>query len=558
MSDSKRDEDASPNLGSAPAESPPGKIEDGTEQISKQKRQHKRKQQPPALHPKPAGRPLQRLEAAVCEPPLDTRSIAASRDEHLARVAHARASTKQHCLVHHSQSAAADAAAVAAYEARVSSLQAAAAAQVGKGIGDVSLGLALSPAVAELHSSSTECAAAGAAEALAAATTIAAATALRSSNLRHSIQNSADTSESSACLGCRISSSPTAAALLARIGRLPYSSLAQFSSSPPGFRQAATLRWPPDSAVPETYPAETILHQPCDLDTVESQTYSSSSARISPHGHQQATDPASQPKAGPTNALKSASNDITAEAGVTVGGVAAETAATASSRHASTGNSLRQLSASTSRTASILTAGGIAGAISRTATAPVDRLKMLMQINDSGPRLTIRTAFRAMAAEGSLHAFFRGNGANVLKIAPETALKLTFNDKLKGLLVADLHNIRPHERMFVGALAGASAQAIIYPLELIRTRLAVSPVGHYHGIMHCLALVLQQEGRNRDACALPVGTADQATTATNDLRPRCRHGHRSRRVGSSHQGSRGSLSEQQASPPTRRGFRQGI
>jgi hypothetical protein len=59
---------------------------------------------------------------------------------------------------------------------------------------------------------------------------------------------------------------------------------------------------------------------------------------------------------------------------------------------------------------------------------------------------------------GSLHAFFRGNGANVLKIAPETALKLTFNDKLKGLLVADLHNIRPHERMFVGALAGASAQ----------------------------------------------------------------------------------------------------
>lgn len=95
---------------------------------------------------------------------------------------------------------------------------------------------------------------------------------------------------------------------------------------------------------------------------------------------------------------------------------------------------------------------------------------------------------------GSVRAFFRGNGANVVKIAPETALKLMFNDKMKVLVVSDLNNIRPHERMFVGAIAGASAQAIIYPLELIRTRLAVSPAGHYRGILHCLILVLQQEG----------------------------------------------------------------
>lgn len=38
------------------------------------------------------------------------------------------------------------------------------------------------------------------------------------------------------------------------------------------------------------------------------------------------------------------------------------------------------------------------------------------------------------------------------------------------------------------------SQAIIYPLELIRTRLAVSPVGHYRGIAHCVQLVLAQEG----------------------------------------------------------------
>lgn len=59
---------------------------------------------------------------------------------------------------------------------------------------------------------------------------------------------------------------------------------------------------------------------------------------------------------------------------------------------------------------------------------------------------------------GTVRAFFKGNGANVVKIAPETALKLTFNDRFKALLCEDPHDITPAERMAAGALAGASAQ----------------------------------------------------------------------------------------------------
>ena len=42
-----------------------------------------------------------------------------------------------------------------------------------------------------------------------------------------------------------------------------------------------------------------------------------------------------------------------------------------------------------------------------------------------------------MAAEGSYKAYFRGNGANVIKNVPETALKLTCNDRVKAMIAQD-------------------------------------------------------------------------------------------------------------------------
>ncbi|KAF8065954.1 Slc25a24 [Scenedesmus sp. PABB004] len=127
-------------------------------------------------------------------------------------------------------------------------------------------------------------------------------------------------------------------------------------------------------------------------------------------------------------------------------------------------------------------AGGLAGAISRTATAPVDRLKMLLQVQE-GQRLTIREGMRLMSAEGSVRSYFKGNGTNVLKIAPETSIKLALNDHLRHALQRDHADITPWERMVCGGVSGAVGQGLVYPLDTVRTRLAVCSAAEYRGIL---------------------------------------------------------------------------
>ena len=177
------------------------------------------------------------------------------------------------------------------------------------------------------------------------------------------------------------------------------------------------------------------------------------------------------------------------------------------------------------RFSKLAAAGGLAGALSRTATAPLDRLRVLLSLGGSGTRTRYgaRQAWASMQAEGTVkvsggggggregsargaralshprpsslpsQAYFRGNGVNVIKNVPETALKLAANDAGQRALVADGHRLRVGERLAVGAAAGAVAQVAIYPLEVIQTRLAAT-AGAYRGIGHCVTAIWRTEG----------------------------------------------------------------
>ncbi|CAG09637.1 unnamed protein product, partial [Tetraodon nigroviridis] len=155
-----------------------------------------------------------------------------------------------------------------------------------------------------------------------------------------------------------------------------------------------------------------------------------------------------------------------------------------------------------------LVAGGGAGAVSRTCTAPLDRLKVMMQVRQvqvqTASRRTVygsrtnnmclMTGLMQMIKEGGVRSLWRGNGVNVIKIAPESALKFMAYEQIKRVMGSDRETLSVLERFVAGSLAGVIAQSTIYPMEVLKTRLALRKSGQYSGISDCAKQIFRREG----------------------------------------------------------------
>ncbi|XP_053182230.1 calcium-binding mitochondrial carrier protein SCaMC-2-A [Scomber japonicus] len=142
-----------------------------------------------------------------------------------------------------------------------------------------------------------------------------------------------------------------------------------------------------------------------------------------------------------------------------------------------------------------LVAGGAAGAVSRTCTAPLDRVKVMMQVYGSRTNnMCIMSGLMQMIKEGGIRSLWRGNGVNIIKIAPESALKFMAYEQIKRLIGSDKETLSILERFAAGSLAGVMAQSTIYPMEVLKTRLALRTTGQYSGISDCAKQIFRREG----------------------------------------------------------------
>jgi len=160
--------------------------------------------------------------------------------------------------------------------------------------------------------------------------------------------------------------------------------------------------------------------------------------------------------------------------------------------------------------ASDLLLGGSIGAVSKTVMAPVERVKLLMQTQDSNPDVLsgkvqrysgIGDCFRRVRAEQGMSAFWRGNLVNCLRYAPQQGSALAFNDLLNNMFPNYNSNTDFWKsfgvKLFSGGLAGAVANTICYPFDFARTRLA-SDVGkgkgQFSGIWDCISKTVRAQG----------------------------------------------------------------
>lgn len=130
-----------------------------------------------------------------------------------------------------------------------------------------------------------------------------------------------------------------------------------------------------------------------------------------------------------------------------------------------------------------MVAGAFSGAVTKTATAPLERIKIIFQIQGmaekdlKAPKYTsiLQTLALVSKEEGPL-ALWKGNGANVLRVIPVYGLKFAFNDTFKTLVAGpEKKRLDTGELLAVGTLAGLFQTIITYPLETVRTRLSIGP-----------------------------------------------------------------------------------
>ncbi|KAK8150093.1 hypothetical protein G3M48_004146 [Beauveria asiatica] len=122
--------------------------------------------------------------------------------------------------------------------------------------------------------------------------------------------------------------------------------------------------------------------------------------------------------------------------------------------------------------------GGVAGAVSRTVVSPLERLKILMQVQSVGRdayKMSVSQALAKMWREEGWRGFMRGNGTNCIRIVPYSAVQFSSYNFYKRHIFeatpgAELTAIT---RLVCGGSAGITSVFLTYPLDIVRTRLSI-------------------------------------------------------------------------------------
>jgi len=126
---------------------------------------------------------------------------------------------------------------------------------------------------------------------------------------------------------------------------------------------------------------------------------------------------------------------------------------------------------------------GVAAVVSKTAAAPIERVKLLVQNQDemikqgklTEPYKGVIDCVKRTAASEGVIPFWRGNLANCIRYFPTQALNFAFKDKIKIMFKqskSDPYAVNFAKNIASGGVAGAMSLCFVYSLDFARTKLA--------------------------------------------------------------------------------------
>lgn len=151
---------------------------------------------------------------------------------------------------------------------------------------------------------------------------------------------------------------------------------------------------------------------------------------------------------------------------------------------------------------------GVSASIGKTATAPLERVKLILQNQISlevieKPYTGIRDCFSRLIKSEGYKSLWRGNLPNVLRYFPNQAMNFAFKDTFKTIFC----QYDPKKNFWKyamgsclsGGLAGSISLMVCHPIDLVRTRLAtdnksVSGQRKFNGTFDCLGQIFNKEG----------------------------------------------------------------
>ncbi|KAK9682664.1 hypothetical protein RND81_10G088000 [Saponaria officinalis] len=141
-----------------------------------------------------------------------------------------------------------------------------------------------------------------------------------------------------------------------------------------------------------------------------------------------------------------------------------------------------------------LISGAVAGAVSRTAVAPLETIRTHLMVGSSGHSTS--EVFHDIMKTDGWSGLFRGNFINVIRVAPSKAIELFIYDTVNKKLspkAGEQPKIPISPSFIAGACAGVSSTVLTYPLELVKTRLTIQR-GVYNGIIDAFVKIIREEG----------------------------------------------------------------